>query len=259
MPAGCLTTLAVALVCVHRTLAGAAPPPDLNQTRLATADNLYEQRTDLSKAQKGVQILHDVIAQDPNSFDAWWRLARLNNFVGRQQDDRNDDKNAIRSFEAGVDAGRHAVSLQPNRVEGHFWLGANYGLLAEEQGWMKGLRLIDTIRAEMQTVVRLDPNYEEAAGERTLARLYYRAPFFKGGDKQRSIELLEDCLRRFPTDSFSLLYLGDDYLAVGRRGEARRLYQQVLSLAPDPAHEPELAENQNEARQRLQQQFREGK
>lgn len=259
LSAGCLISLAFAFVCASLAPAGAAPDPNLNQTRLATADRLYQQRADYGKAQQGVQVLHDVLAEDSNNFDAWWRLARLNNFIGRQQDDRNDDKNAVRTFEAGVDAGRRAVSLQPNRVEGHFWLGANYGLLAEEEGWIKGLRLVDTVRAEMQTVIRLDPNYEEAAGQRTLARLYYRAPFFKGGDKQRSIQLLEDCLRRFPTDSFSLLYLGDDYLAVGRRDEARQLFEKVLSLGPDPAHEPELAENQNEARRRLQTEFREGK
>lgn len=235
------------------------PDPNLNQTRLAKADTLYQQRGDLAKAKQGAQVLLDVISEDPNNFDAWWRLARLNNFIGRQDDVGNDDKSAIRSFEAGVDAGRHAVSLQPNRVEGHFWLGANYGLLAEEEGWIKGLRLIDTVRGEMQAVIRLDPNYEQAAGQRTMARLYYRAPFFKGGDKQRSIQLLQDCLRRFPTDSFSLLYLGDDYLAVGRRDDARRLFEKVLSLSPDPIHEPELAENQKEARQRLQHQFREGK
>jgi len=255
----CLAVVAWATVGLRPALAGGVPEPDPNRTRIATADSLYQQRADLGKAQQGVQVLHDVIAEDGNNFDAWWRLARLENFIGRQQDDRNSDKDAMRFFQSGVDAGRRAVSLQPNRVEGHFWLGANYGLLAEQQGWIKGLRLIDTVRAEMQAVIRLDPNYEQAAGQRTLARLYYRAPFFKGGDKQRSIQLLKDCLQRFPADSFSLLYLGDDYLAVGRRDEARQLFEKVLSLGPDPAHGPELAENQNEARRRLQQEFREGK
>jgi cytochrome c-type biogenesis protein CcmH/NrfG len=255
-PALCLTLLASVYLLATPAKAGVPPSPDPHRTLLATADNLYDQRADLAKAEQGTQVLRDVLSVDPSDFDAWWRLARLDNFIGREQDDRNDDRQAIRTFEAGVDAGRHAVSLQKDRVEGHFWLGANYGLLAEEEGWIKGLRLLDTIRTEMETVVRLDPNYEQAAGQRTLARIYYRAPFFKGGDKQRSIQLLEDCLRRFPTDSFSLLYLGDDYLAVGRRDEARQLYEKVLSLPPDPAHGPELAENQTEARRRLEHEFR---
>ncbi|HEV3279628.1 MAG TPA: hypothetical protein VG860_22765 [Terriglobia bacterium] len=233
--------------------------PDPAAARVAEADSLYQERGDLARAEQGMQVLRDAVSEDPNSYDAWWRMARLDNFLGRAQEDKDDDKAAERDFEIGADAGRRAVALQPNRVEGHFWLGANYGLLAEDEGWIKGLRLLDSVRAEMESVIRLDPNYEQAAGQRTLARLYYRAPFFKGGDKQRSIQLLEDCLKRFPRDSFSLLYLGDDYLAVGRREEARAMYQKILDLGTDPVYGPELAKNQSEARDRLQREFRSGK
>jgi cytochrome c-type biogenesis protein CcmH/NrfG len=250
-----LVTLAAALCPTPAAGAGVVASPDPNQVRLVAADDFYRDRADLAKVEQGIRTLRDAVSQDPRSYDAWWRLARLDNFLGRVQDDKNQDRDAVRTFQAGIDAGRRAVSLQANRVEGHFWLGANYGLLAEEDGWIRGLRLIDTVRAEMEAVIRLDPNYEQAAGQRTLARLYYRAPFFKGGDKQRSIQLLEDCLRRFPSDSFSLLYLGDDYLAVGRRNEARAMYQRVLGLGSDPVYGPELAENQSEARLRLAREF----
>ena len=97
-----------------------------------------------------------------------------------------------------------------------------------------------------------DSDYEQLGAQRILARVYYRAPFFKGGDKARSIELLQDCLKRYPSDSFTLLYLADDYLAVGRKVEARRLLQQILDLCPDPLYGPELVNNQAEARDRLQ-------
>jgi len=63
------------------------------------------------------------------------------------------------------------------------------------------------------------------------------------------------CLKRYPSDSFALLYLADDYLAVGRRAEAGRLLQEILDLCPDPLYGPELAKNQAEARDRLQHQL----
>jgi hypothetical protein len=103
--------------------------------------------------------------------------------------------------------------------------------------------------------MRLDPDYEQCGAQRILARLYYRTPFFKGLDKQRSIELLQDCLKRYPCDSFALRYLADDYLALGRRAEAGRLLQETLVLCPDPLSGPELAQNQAEARDRLQHQL----
>jgi len=121
------------------------------------------------------------------------------------------------------------------------------------------MRLIDTIRKEMEATIKLDRDYEEASGLRTLARVYYRAPFFKGGDKHRSIELLEDCLRRHPDDSLSMLYLAESYIAVGRREDARKALERMLSLCPDPEYDPELADNQAEARALLTKELRSGK
>lgn len=226
--------------------------------RIAMADDYYLGRSNPSNLDQALSLLRQAVSDNPNDYEAWWRIARTEAHVGGDLDAKNE-KAQVAAFQAGVDAGRRAVALQPGRVEGHFWLGANDGLLAEAEGWFKGLQLLDTVRREMETVVRLDPDYEQAAGQRTLARIYYRAPFFKGGDKQRSIQLLKDCLKRYPQDSFALLYLGDDYLAVGRKAEARVLFQQILSLCPDPIYGPELAGNQAEARDRLQQQFRSGK
>ena len=144
-------------------------------------------------------------------------------------------------------------------MEGHFWLGANYGLTAEERNFVKALMLVDSIRQEMETVVRLDPDYEQAGGERTLARLDFRAPFFKGGDKRRSRDLLEKCLRSYPQNSLTMLYLADTYWSLGLRSEAREQLEKILALCPDPLYGPELAENQAEAREKLAKDFHSGK
>jgi tetratricopeptide (TPR) repeat protein len=226
--------------------------------RVASADDYYLGRANPSNLDQSLRLLRQAASENANDYEAWWRIARTEAHVGGDRDAK-DEKGQIAAYQAGVEAGRRAVQLQPNRVEGHFWLGANQGLLAEAEGWFKGLQMLDTVRREMETVVRLDPDYEEAAGQRTLARIYYRAPFFKGGDKQRSIELLKDCLKRFPQDSFALLYLADDYIAIGRKAEAKALLDQILSLCPDPIYGTELAGNQVEARDRLRQEFHGGK
>jgi len=145
--------------------------------------------------------------------------------------------------------------LTPQRVEGHFWLGASYALTAEARNFLRAWLLVDTISREMEAVVRLDPDYEQGAGLRNLARLDYRAPIFKGGDKRRSIEVLEGCLTRHPEDSLAMLYLADSYLALGLREEAREQLEKILQLCPDPNYAPELAAHQDEARVRLAKYF----
>lgn len=218
------------------------------------ADDFYLGRGNLANVDQALQLLRQQVAEHSDDYDAWWRISRAQNFLGRVNDG-HDDRTALHDFEAGADSGRRAVRLRPNRPEGHFWLGANLGLIGEEEGLLRGLRLVDPVRTEMETVMRLDPDYEQSGAQRILARLYYRAPFFKGGDKQRSIQLLQDCLKRYPSDSFALLYLADDYLSVGRRAEARRIFERILDLCPDPLYGPELANNQAEARERLQHQL----
>lgn len=259
---GCVLGVILAAIAAFlgpdRAVAVSPERTGLFSGRIAKADDYYLGRAKLSNVDQGLQLLRQAVAENPNDYEAWWRISRSQNFLGRARDERSPQA-AIQAFQAGVDAGQRAVHLQPNRVEGHLWMGVNYGLLAEEEGWIKGLRLLDTVRNEMEAVTRLNPDYEQAAGQRTLARLYYRAPFFKGGDKQRSIQLLQDCLKRYPHDSFALLYLADDYLAVGRRDQARALLEQILSLCPDPQYGPELAANQAEARDRLQRELRSGK
>lgn len=215
------------------------------------ADDLYLGRQTLGNVYKGLDILRRAVAANPQDYEAWWRISKFMCYLIRH----TSEQEAERFYKDAIDAGRRAVALQPNRVEGHFWLGANLGLYAESRSVLEGLREVDNIRRELETVIQLDPDYEQASGLRTLARVYYEAPFFKGGDKHRSVELLEQALRRYPDNSLTLLYLADSLWAVGRRQEARQTLERILNLCPDPTYGPELADSQGEAQKRLERGF----
>jgi len=220
-----------------------------------SADDYYLGRQNLANVQRGLQLLRQRVVKEPSDYEAWWRIAKFVNYQARHAPD--DQRLSI--LAEGVNAGRRAVALAPARVEGHFWLGANLGLSAEEGSFLRGISLIDNIRREMEIVNQIDPDYEQASGLRTLARVDFRAPFFKGGNKRRSVEQLERCLTRFPDNSLTMLYLAESYLAVGLRDEARKQLESILTLCPDPVYGPELADNQSEARRMLAEEFHSGK
>jgi len=226
--------------------AGSIPPLPLSEG-VRRADDFYLGRQNSQNVREGLQVLRERVAQNPSDYEAWWRISKFNCYLARQA----AKPQKLKLLDEAVDAGKRAVTLAPNRVEGHFWLGANMGLTAEERGFVKALMLVDTIRQEMETVVRIDPDYEQAAGMRTLGRLDFRTPFFKGGSKRRSVELLENCLQRYPENSLTMLYLADSYMSVGLRDKARKQLENILSLCPDPLYTPELAENQAQARTML--------
>jgi tetratricopeptide (TPR) repeat protein len=215
------------------------------------ADDYYLGRHNLANVYAGLRILQGAVAKDPNNYSAWWRISKFYNYLGRFS--KASDQQRL--FQKAVSAGEKAVALQPSRVEGHFWLGASYGLMADNLSFLKGLRLVDKIRTEMETAVKINPAFEEAAGLIALGRMDYRLPFFKGGDKQRSVELLEESLKLSPDNSLAMLYLADSYRALGRLNDARNLLDRILNLCPDPGYSTELMQNQTEARKELSHYF----
>jgi len=249
--AAALAWVAFGLASVQPASGGSVATAPLSDP-VRHADDYYLGRRNTENVYRALDLLRAGVASHPGDYEAWWRIAKFTFYLAG----RSSQPEKVKLLAEGVQAGRRAVALAPNRVEGHFWLGANYSLTAESRHFLRGLSLLDVIRREMETVVRLDSEYEQGAGLQTLARVYYRAPFFKGGDKRRSMELLEDCLTRYPENSLTMLYLADSYLALGLRAEAREQLERILALCPDPQYGPELAAHQDEARARLARHFR---
>ncbi|MGH9452253.1 MAG: tetratricopeptide repeat protein [Terriglobia bacterium] len=218
---------------------------------IVKADSLYQNRSEIDNVRQAIAILRREVAQHPDSYAAWWRIAQADCYLARHVPGNQQES----ILEDGVAAGRKAEALKPDRPEGHFWVGANEGLLAEDRGLWGGLTLIDPIRDEMRKVMKLDPNYMEDGAERILGRLYYEAPFFKGGNKRLSVSLLENCLKLYPGDSLTMIYLAASYRATGRRQAAREMLERVLRLTSDPANGPELANYKAEARKNLRKYF----
>src|SRR5918912_3340061 len=151
---------------------------------VAQADKLYAERADLAKARQGIALLRRAATLDTGSYDAAWRLARFDYFLG---DHTKDKAERDRAFSEGVDAGRRAVKLQDGKPEGHFWLGANLGGQAENST-LSGLTTVDEIRTEMERVIQLDEGYEAGSAYMALGQLYLEAPKMLGGDPKRAVE-----------------------------------------------------------------------
>lgn len=239
-----------ALVAICASTAAAGPSSPVSSV-IERADSYYEHRNNLENVRKAIAIVEAAAAKDARSYAAWWRIAEYDCYLARHLPDDQE----IPVLESGIAAGEKAEAISPSRPEGHFWTGADEGLLAEERGLWGGLHLIDPVRTEMQAVLKIDPNYQQDGAERLLGRLYYEAPFFKGGDKRLSVKMLEHCLKLYPNNSLTMLYLADSYRAVGRRDDARNLLEKIMSLRPTPADAPELADNQADARWELRKYF----
>jgi len=210
-------------------------------------DALYRQRETLASAQQAAQIWADRLKQNPNDFDSAWKLARVRYWLGGHVAEK-DRKPAL---EAGIEAARVAARLQPNRPEGHFWIAANMGALAESFGLRQGLKYKGQIKEELETVLRLDAAFMQGSADRALGRWYNEVPRLFGGSNKESEAHLRKSLTYNPKSTVTLYFLAETLLDENKKAEARAALQQVLDAPIDPDWGPEDRDYKEKARKLL--------
>jgi tetratricopeptide (TPR) repeat protein len=214
---------------------------------IAQADKLYAQREDLAQARQAIALLRQARNADFTNYEAAWKLAKFNYYLG---DFTNGGDERERSFRDGIEAGKTAVKLQPEKPEGHFWLGANYGGKAKAST-LSGFSAIKDIRQEMETVLRLDEGFESGSAYMALGQLYLEAPGMFGGDSHKAVEILEKGLHYGVNNPLYRLQLAKAYLAVKRKDEARKQLNALMDIKPDPLYLPEFKRATEDARKLL--------
>ena len=201
-------------------------------TQIAEAEPLYEGRDDMTKARTAVTVLRQAHAADYSNYEAAWKLARAAFFVGDRTD---NDTERDDMFREGTLAGKAAVQLQPNKPEGHFWLGANYGGTAAHST-LSNLSSFQDIKREMEAVLKLDESYQGYSAYLGLGRLYLQAPKVLGGDVGKAIDYLEKGLKLNPNNTVMRFHLAEAYEANNRDAEAKKELETIIATTPDPKY-----------------------
>src|SRR6185369_477255 len=216
--------------------------------KLAEAEPLYEGREDMTKARTAVTALRQAHAADYGNYEAAWKLARAAFYVG----DRTDvESERDTMFKEGTDAGKAAVQLQPNKPDGHFWLGANYGGSAEHST-LSNLSSFQDIKGEMEAVLKIDEGYQGYSAYLGLGRLYLQAPKMLGGDPAKAVEYLEKGVKANPTNTLMRYELAAAYETVGRPAEAKKQIETLMSTTPDPKYMAEHKQAVQDAQKLLE-------
>jgi tetratricopeptide (TPR) repeat protein len=200
--------------------------------KIAEAEPLYEGRDDMTKARTAVAVLRQAHAADYGNYEAAWKLSRAAFFVGDRTDNDTEQDDMFRE---GTQAGKAAVQLQPNKPEGHFWLGANYGGRAAHST-LSNLSSFQDIKGEMEAVLKIDESYQGYSAYLGLGRLYLGAPKVLGGDVGKAIEYLEKGVKLNPNNMVMRFHLAEAYEANNRNADAKKQIEMILATTPDPKY-----------------------
>jgi hypothetical protein len=201
------------------------------QQSTSEPDALYDRRDDLASARQAAEIWQTRVKQNPKDFESAWKAARARYWLGSHAPE--GERRAF--LEQGIAAARAAVAVEPNKPEGHFWLAANMGTLAESFGLRQGIKYRGEIKDELLTVLRLDPAFQQGSADRALGRWYYKVPGLFGGSDKKSEEYLRRSLTYNPYSTASLYFLAETLIDLKRKSEARATLDRLIAAPIDPA------------------------
>jgi hypothetical protein len=210
-------------------------------------DLLYRDREQLVSARQAADVWEARLAANSKDFESAWKLARACYWLGghvpageqRQQ------------FERGIKAATRAAELEPERPEGHFWMAADMGAMAEGFGIRAGLRYRGAIKTALETVLRIDPSFQQGSADRALGRWYFKVPRLFGGSRDKAVEHLKKSLAFAPESTATHFFLAETYLDMDRRDDARREARLVLDAPLHPDWTPEDREFKQKATELL--------
>ena len=239
-----LSVAALAAVFAHSYAQDPAPGGLIQQS-----DQLYAERADVTKAKAALAKLEEALGAKEDAFSVYWRMSRLSYWIGDHTPD-NGAKKLI--FQQGIEYAKKAIEIGPDKVEGHFWLGVNYGVYGEAKGVLKSLSLVKPIKEEMRRVLAIDPAYDRGGADRILGRVYHEVPGIAGGSEKKSLDHLLKAVEYGPRVGLNLLYLSDTYVSLDRVEDARKALETILTMEPMPDLLPETAEEREQARAKLE-------
>jgi len=132
----------------------------------------------------------------------------------------------LAAYDEGREAGRRAVALAPQNVLAHIWYASNTGRWGQTNGVVRSLFLLSTVKAEMQKILELDPNF--APGYVLAGQLYLDVPGIAGGDLDRAEAMFRKGLTIAPHFTSLRMGLARTLIKKGRIEDARRELQAVL-------------------------------
>ena len=210
--------------------------PADRQVPAGDPDALYKDRENLASAKQAADLWAARLSANPKDFESAHKLAQARYWLGTNGLPEAERKAAL---EAGIAAARAAIGLHAQRPEGHFWLAANMGALAESFGLRQGIKYRGQIKDALLATLKIDPAFLDGSADRALGRWYYKVPGLFGGSNKRSEEHLRKSLTYNPDSVISHLFLAETLDDMGRKNEARKAAQAAIDAPSDPDWTPE--------------------
>jgi len=232
--------LAICFICLF---VSAAFSQD-NASLISQADLLYSSREVVSNAEGALNIYAQALASDPTNYEAAWKASQVCKYLG----DKYPSDSKLPILESGEAYARKAIAIDPDRAEGHFWLGVSLGRIGEERGVLNSLFLVGPIKDEMEAVLKINPKHDGA--HHVLAVLYRKAPGWplSSGDINKAKEEALLSVQYGPQRTLNHLGLAEVYMSMDKNKDAKQELLMVIDMPLEPDRVPEDKDDKAQAK-----------
>jgi hypothetical protein len=216
------------------------------------------------------------LGAEPGSAATRWRLMRALYFRASycgataeeakplREEARRVADQGVAALEKAAGAARGAARIetlrgQADAVPLYFWAAVSWGEWALSRGTFAAARsgAAGRVRDLAQTVLDLDPAFQQGGGDRILGRLHAQSPHILlvtgWVSREKAVQHLEHALALGPANTVNQLFLAEALLDhfPQRTDEARRLLERCVAAAPRPEFAVEDVQFIEQARARL--------
>ncbi len=185
-------------------------------------------------ARKMYEYYKDLFTKETNNYENAWKYCAFARFYGFYFVE--DKKLREKIFEEAKSAGEIAIKLNPDGIEGNYFLGVAYGSWAEEKGVMNSLFLAGPIVNLMTKVIKKDPSFRDGSAYMVRGKVYSKAPGWPVsiGDTKKATEDFERAIK-YPNKA-AYRYYAEFLLSKGEKKKAKEIIEKALSL--EASNEP---------------------
>ena len=131
-------------------------------------------------------------------------------------------------YEKGEKFAEWAIEKNPNNPEAHFWFATNKGSLGKLNGVLNSLFMVDDLKKEANTVIKLDSTH--AGAHMILGEVYKSLPGLFGGDKQKALEEFETAVQKDSLYTAVYISLANTYRDMKKQEKAKETLYKLISM-----------------------------
>jgi tetratricopeptide (TPR) repeat protein len=196
-------------------------------------DSIWSNRNTEDGAKASYEYYKQQFNNEKNYENAW-KFSRAAHFYADNFIKLEDQKKKV--FTEGKEAAENATNMEPDKPEGHYFLGISLGSWAEANGVLDSLFRVPAILREAKKVIEIEPAFDNGSAYMLLARVYHKAPaIISVGDKDKAQKNYEKAIEYGPGNRVAFRFYAEFLMDFDKK-KAKEITSKGLEIPLDESN-----------------------